>query len=89
MAVKEKRFIEKSRERYWILKYLSDNKICELQGIISSVRDKRVTVYIPEYLLDLPMALSSDSQLEVGNKAKIFINKIDLNRRKISASFIN
>lgn len=89
MAVKEKRLIEKSRERYWVLKYLSDNKICELQGIISSVRDKRVTVYIPEYLLDLPIALSSDSQLEVGNKAKILINKIDLNRRKISASFIN
>lgn len=88
MAVKEKRLIEKSRERYWILKYLSDNKISELQGIISLVRDKRVTVYIPEYLLDLPIALSSDSQLEVGNKAKILINKIDLNRRKISASFI-
>ena len=89
MAVKEKRLIEKSRERYWVLKYLSDNKISELQGIISLVRDKRVTVYIPEYLLDLPIALSSDSQLEVGNKAKLFINKIDLNRRKISASFIN
>jgi len=89
MAVKEKRLIEKSRERYWVLKYLSDNKICELQGIISSVRDKRVTVYVPEYLLDLPIALSSDTQLEVGSKAKILINKIDLNRRKISASFIN
>jgi len=89
MAVKEKRLIEKSRERYWVLKYLSDNKIYELQGIISLVRDKRVTVYVPEYLLDLPITLSSDSQLEVGNKAKLFINKIDLNRRKISASFIN
>jgi len=89
MAVKEKRLIEKSRERYWILKYLSDNKISELQGIISSVRDKRVTVYIPEYLLDLAIAVSSDDQLEVGNKAKILINKIDLNRRKVSISFIN
>ena len=89
MAVKEKRVIEKSRERYWVLKYLSDNKISELQGVISSVRDKRVTVYVPEYLLDLPIAVSSDTQLEVGNKAKLFINKIDLNRRKISASFIN
>jgi exoribonuclease-2 len=89
MAVKEKRLIEKSRERYWILKYLSDNGISELQGIISSVRDKRVTVYVPEFLLDMPIALSSDSQLVVGNKVKISINKIDLLRRKILASFID
>jgi len=89
MAVKEKRLIEKSRERYWVLKYLLDNNINELDGIISTVRDRRINVYIPEYLLDLPLTPSSDSQLEVGNKAKILINKIDLNRRKISASFIN
>lgn len=68
-----------------MLKYLSDNKISELQGIISLVRDKRVTVYIPEYLLDLHIAITWDSQMEVGNKISLLINNIDLNRRKITA----
>ncbi|NIX15075.1 MAG: RNB domain-containing ribonuclease [Candidatus Dadabacteria bacterium] len=88
MAVKEKRTIEKSRERYWVLKYLLDNKITEVTGFISSVRDRRVNVYIPDYLIDLPLAPSADSQLEVGNSVKINITKVDLHRRKISATFI-
>ncbi len=87
MAVKEKRLIEKSRERYWVLKYLLDNKITEITGFISSVRDRKVNVYLPEYLIDLPLTPQAESQLEVGSSAKIVINKIDLFRRKISAAF--
>ena len=89
MAVKEKRTIEKSRERYWVLKYLLDNNIKEVAGFISSVRDRRVNVYIPEYLIDVALTPSADNQLEVGSAAKINITKIDLFRRKISASFID
>lgn len=87
MGVKEKRLIEKSRERYWLLKYLSDNQIKELNGIVSVVRDRRINVYIPDYLLDLTLTPTNQSQLEVGSKVRVKITKIDLLRRKISACF--
>ena len=48
--------------------------------------DNRFSIYIPEYLIELPVNYSSEEPVE-GSKVRIKINSVDILRRKIQYSF--
>ncbi len=82
-GVREKKMIERSRERYWLLKYLKDFEGEQIKGVVSSLRDRGATVYLPDYLLDLPIFLTSETVLTEGETINLTIESVDPLRRKI------
>lgn len=83
VGVREKKMIERSRERYWLLKYLKESEGGQVTGIVSSLRDRGASAYLPDYLLDLPISLSSEVVLTEGEKINLTIESVDPLRRKI------
>lgn len=86
ISIRDKRIVEKSRERYWLYTYLKKYELKEIEGVISSVSDNRFSIYIPEYLIELPVNHSSEEPVE-GSKVRIKIDSVDILRRKIQYSF--
>jgi len=84
LAIKEKKIIEKSREKYWLLRYFKEKELEQITGVISSIRNKRASAYFPDYLIELPFNIISDDQMEIGNGIDFYIEDIDLFKRKMS-----
>ncbi len=83
VGVREKKMIERSRERYWLLKYLSEFEGQRIQGIVSSIRERGASVYLPDYLLEVPISLSSETVLTEGEEISLQVESVDPLRRKI------
>jgi exoribonuclease II len=83
VGIREKRMIERARERYWLLKYLKGLEGKEIIGIVSSLRETGVSVYLPEYLLEVPIPLTSEMILKEGDKISLTLQWVDPLRRKI------
>lgn len=83
VGIREKKMIERARERYWLLKYLKGFEGKEITGIVSSLRDAGVSVYLPEYLIEIPVPLTSDMVLKEGDKISLTVQHVDPLRRKI------
>lgn len=83
VGIREKKMIERARERYWLLKYLKGFERKEITGIVSSLRETGVSVYLPEYLIEIPVSLTSDMVLKEGDKIDLTVERVDPLRRKI------
>jgi exoribonuclease R len=75
--------IQRVRERYWLLKYLKDLQGKEISGIVSSVSERLAHVYLPDYLLEVPVPLTSEMVIKEGDKISLTIQHVDPLRRKI------
>lgn len=83
VGIREKKMIERARERYWLLKYLKGFEGREVRGIVSSFRDTGASVYLPEYMIEIPVSLTSDMSLKEGDKVNLTIERVDPLRQKI------
>jgi exoribonuclease-2 len=83
VGIREKKMIERARERYWLLKYLKGFERKEIMGIVSSLRETGASVYLPEYLIEVPVSLTSDMVLKEGDKINLTVERVDPLRRKI------
>lgn len=83
VGIREKKMIERARERYWLLKYLKGFEGKEITGIVSSLRETGVSVFLPEYVIEIPIALTSDMVLTEGDKINLIVERVDPLRRKI------
>ncbi len=83
VGIREKKMIERARERYWLLKYLKGLEGREVTGIVSSLRETGMSVYLPEYMIEVPVSLTSGMALREGDKVKLTIERVDPLRRKI------
>jgi exoribonuclease-2 len=82
-GIREKKMIQRVRERYWLLKYLKDLQGKEISGIVSSVSERLAHVYLPDYLLEVPVPLTSEMVIKEGDKISLTIQHVDPLRRKI------
>jgi len=83
VGVREKKIIEKSRERYWLFKYLKGLEGKPIRGIVSSIRERGASVYLPDYLLEIPISLTSELVLAEGEEIALTVESVDPLRRRI------
>jgi len=51
----ERRLLQKNRRKYWLYRYLQDNINVDIKGIVSSVNETSLSVYLPEFLVEVPV----------------------------------
>jgi exoribonuclease R len=83
VGIREKKMIERSRERYWLLKYLKDFERGQVTGVVSYLRDRGASVYLPDYLLEVPTSLSSEGVAMEGEEISLTVESVDPLRRRI------
>lgn len=83
-GIREKRTIERQRERYWLYKHLRSLEGGEIEGVISSVHDTRASAYLPDYLFEIPVSLGSERVPEEGAIVRLRVRKVDPLRKILS-----
>jgi len=84
IGIRDKRTVEKSREKYWLYKYLEQHKGEVIEGVISSVANSRANVYIPDYLFEMQIQVGAYNVTEEGENIKLVIQNVDPLRRKLT-----
>nr|NIP29933.1 RNB domain-containing ribonuclease [Candidatus Dadabacteria bacterium]NIQ14097.1 RNB domain-containing ribonuclease [Candidatus Dadabacteria bacterium] len=84
LNVREIKNSQKSRHRFWLLKHFLISDIKKAVGYVSSVKDKRASVYIPEFLMELPLSNFGGKKYKEGEKLEVEFYNIDPLRRRIS-----
>lgn len=83
IGIRDKRMVERSREKYWVYKHLKNLEGTEIDGIISSINNSKASVYLPEYLFEIPVLLGSNYDLEESRNIKLIVQNVDPLRRKL------
>lgn len=84
IGIRDKKMVERNREKYWVYKHLEKLQGKEIHGIITSINDARANVYLPDYLFEVPVSLSSKVNLEESRDIKLLVQKVDPLRRKLT-----
>ena len=84
IGIRDKKMVERNREKYWVYKHLKTLEGTEISGIINSINDSRASVYLPDYLFEIPVLLGSNFNLEEDRNIKLVVQKVDPLRRKLS-----
>jgi exoribonuclease II len=82
-GLRDKKMVEKSREKYWVFKQLRDLQGGDITGIISSVTVSGASVYLPDYLMEVPISLNSEAVLNEGEQLKLTVVKADPRRKQV------
>src|SRR3972149_8367957 len=83
VGIREKKMVERARERYWLLKHLKGLEGKEIKAIVSSLRDSTISIYLLDYLLEVPVPYSSEMDLKEGDTVHLIVEHVDPLRRKI------
>lgn len=88
VGIRDKKTIERQRERYWLYKHLRTLEGGEIEGIISSVTDTRASAYLPDYLFETPVSLGSERIPEEGASVRLRVRKVDPLRKILSLATV-
>ena len=83
LTIKDKKMVERSRRRYWLFKYLKGFEGKALRGFVTSLREAGALVYLPEYLLEVPVPFSSEVAFKEGREIELIVERVDPLRRRI------
>ncbi len=86
IGVRDKRMVERNREKYWLYKYLKGLEGTGIPGTISSINNSRATVYLTDYLFEVPVSLGSKFNLDESKNIELLVQKVDPLRRKLILS---
>jgi exoribonuclease-2 len=84
VGIRDKKTIERQRERYWLYKHLKTLEGKEIEGIVSSVMDTRASAYLPDYLFETPVGLGPDKIPSEGERVRLRVRKVDPLRKILS-----
>ncbi|MGH7884749.1 MAG: ribonuclease catalytic domain-containing protein [Thermodesulfobacteriota bacterium] len=88
LNVREIKNAQKSRHRYWLLKYLLQENIKIVKGYISQTSSYRITAYLPELFIELPLSNRGKRDFSIGEEVTLELKNIDPLRRKIQVSAV-
>lgn len=83
VGIREKKMVERARERYWLLKHLKGLEGKEIKAIVSSLRDSTISIYLLDYLLEVPVPYSSEMAFKEGDTITLTVERVDPLRRKV------
>ena len=80
----ERRLLQKNRKKYWLFRYLKDHVNEKIKGIVSAINERNILVYIPEFLIELPIKNFKGIDLKEYQEVDLEIESIDPLRKKIN-----
>ncbi|MCC6712133.1 MAG: RNB domain-containing ribonuclease [Candidatus Dadabacteria bacterium] len=86
VGIRDKKTIERNRERYWIYKHLKSLEGTAINGIISSTSGRRIGVYLPDYLFETTVSHGQETAVTEGDRVRLFVTKVDPLRRILTLS---
>lgn len=86
LSTREIKNAQRSRHRYWLLRYLLQEDVKGATGYVSSRGYRGFNVYVPEFLLELPLSNAGNRVFEIGEEISVSLWGIDPLRRRIRAT---
>ncbi len=86
LATREIKNAQRSRHRYWLIRYLLENDIKGARGYVSSRGYNGFNVYIPEFLIELALSNAGGRAFDIGSELSLSIWGMDPLRRRIRVS---
>jgi len=84
IGIRDKKMVERNRDKYWVYKHLRSLEGAEISGVISSINNSKASVYLTDYLFEVPVLLGSNYNLDESRDIKLIVQKVDPLRRKLS-----
>ena len=86
LATREIKNAQRSRHRYWLIRYLLEKDIKGATGYVSSRGYNGFNVYIPEFLVELALSNAGGRVFDIGSELSLSIWGADPLRRRIRVS---
>lgn len=86
LATREIKNAQRSRHRYWLIRYILEREIRGATGYVSSKGYNGFNVYIPEFLIELPLSNTGGRVFDLGSELSLSIWGTDALRRRIRVS---
>ncbi len=86
LTTREIKNAQRSRVRYWLIRYILQNEIRGATGYISSKKYNRFNVYIPEFLIELPLSNTGGNIFKMGDEVSLSLWGMDPLRKKIQVT---
>ena len=86
LATREIKNAQRSRHRYWLIRYLLEKDIKGTTGYVSSKGHNGFNVYIPEFLIELALSNAGGRVFDMGSELPLSIWGADPLRRRIRVS---
>ncbi len=86
LATREIKNAQRSRHRYWLIRYLMEKDIKGATGYVSSRGYNGFNVYIPEFLVELALSNAGGRVFDIGSELSLSIWGVDPLRRRIRVS---
>lgn len=83
VGIRDKRTVERARDRYWLYKYMKALEGNVIEGIVSSVTDRRTSLYLPDFLFETSINSSAAAGLETGSKIRLKVHNVDPLRKTL------
>ena len=83
IGVRDKKAVERNREKYWLYKHLKSLEGKEIPAVISSLNDSRATVYLTDFLFEAPIFLGSRYNIDESRDINVVVQDVDPLRRKL------
>ena len=77
---------QRSRHRYWLVRHLLREGVKGARGYVSSRGRGGFNVYIPEFLIELPLSNAGNRVFEIGEEISVSLWGMDPLRRRIRAT---
>lgn len=84
IGIRDKKMVERNRDKYWVYKHLKSLEGTQIRGIISSLSNAKASVYLPDYLFEVPVLVGSNYDLDESREIELIVLKVDPLRRKLS-----
>lgn len=86
LSTREIKNAQRSRHRYWLVRYLLQREVKGAKGYVSSRGHRGFNVYIPEFLIELPLSNAGNRAFEIGEEISVSLWGMDPLRRRIRAT---
>ena len=86
LATREIKNAQRSRHRYWLIRYLLEKDIKGATGYVSSKGYNGFNVYIPEFLIELALSNAGGRVFDIGSELSLSVLGADPLRRRIRVS---
>ena len=86
LATREIKNAQRSRHRYWLIRYLLEKDIKGATGYVSSKGYNGFNVYIPEFLIELGLSNTGGRAFDIGSELSLSLWGTDPLRRRVRVS---
>ncbi len=80
--------IQRTSNRYWVCKFLSNYIGCKTPALVLDVVDERYQVQLSDYLIELPLFKELGVKLEIGQEIEVIIKDVQTRRGFIAIKLL-